>query len=549
MRASRRTWSRAFATVAVAALVVTACAPADDPEETLPDPGAEEADDDPDAAPDEDVDEEPTDVADDETFRIAVGVDFDTFDPAGTTTTTVGNMVAYMVETLTRIDEDGEIHPQLATDWDIADDGLTYTLELRDDVVFHDGDPFNADAVVFNLERVLDPDVQVPIRAAFEAIDTVTALDEHTVEIQLSRPFPPLISALSFDVGGMISPASVDAEGNTYTEYTQPVGTGPYTFGEYVVGERFTVERFDDYWGELPYYSDVEFQIVPESATRVSQLRAGDVDMIILPPISDLPALEDDPEVEVLLAPGNRQIFMAINNNTIDDPRVRQAMNYAIDRDSIIERVLFGAADPVDAPMDPSLVGHCSVGEWDYDPDRARELLAEADAEGMEIDFIAPTGRYIQDFEVAQAVTGFLEEVGFNVSGPDTLDWPSYIEAITAEADDQGQDLHLLGWAPSYMDSFQHMVIFQSNQHPPNGLATSFYANSEVDEILEAAASEVDPDARDQLYCDASEIIWEEAPFIFMHSQRFPIVHSADVTDVSFRPNESFYAVYARPAS
>ncbi len=552
MRASRRTLHRVFAGVTVLALVVMACAPAEDPEETLPDPDTEEApdEDDTDAADDEadDADDAPGDVADDETFRIAVGVDFDTFDPAGTQTTTIANMVAYMVETLTRIDEEGEIHPQLARDWDISDDGLTYTLYLEEDVTFHDGEPFNADAVVFTFERVMDEDVTVPIRAAYEGIESVEATDEYTVEIVLEQPFPPFLAALSFEAGSIISPASVDAEGNSYTEYTQPVGTGPYVYGEYTTGERFTVERFDDYWGELPYYSDVEFQIVPESATRVSQLRAGDVHMILSPPVSDLPALEDDGDVEVLLAPGNRQIFMAINTPVVDDVQVRQAMNYAIDRDALIDNVLFGSADPVDAPMDESLVGYCSVGEWPYDPDRARELLEEAGAEGMELDLIAPTGRYTQDFEVAQAIAGFLEEVGFEVSGPETSDWPTYVETIQSAPED-APDAHLLGWAPSYMDAFQHMVIFQSDQVPPAGLATAHYANDEVDAILADAASEVDEDARQQLYCDAAEIIWDEAPHIFLYSQRFPIAYSADVTDVSYRPNESFYAVYARPAN
>ena len=531
------------AALAAAALVVAACAPADDPEEALPDPVDEEPAEDPADEP-----EEEPEAVDDATFRMAVGVDFDTFDPAGTTTTTVGNMVSYMVETLTRIDESGEVQPGLATDWDISDDGLTYTLDLQQDVMFHDGTPFNAEAVVFTLERVIDPDVEVPIRAPFAAIESVTALDDYTVEIQLSQPFPPLISALSFEAGSIISPASVDAEGNSYTEYTRPVGTGPYVYGSYSEGEQFRVERFDDYWGEMPYYSEVVFQIVPEAATRVSLLRANQVDMIILPPISDLPALEDDPEIELLLAPGNRTIFMAINNNTIDDPRVRQALNYAVDRQAIIERVLFDAADPVDAPMDESLFGHCSVGEWPYDPDRARELLDEAGVEDLELRFIAPTGRYVQDFEVAQAVSGFLDEVG--ISAPvETMDWPTYVGRITQTAEEQEQDLHLLGWAPSYMDSFQHMVIFQSDQQPPNGLATAFYSNPEVDQILADASVEVDEQARQELYCEASEIIWDEAPWIFMYSQRFPIAYSADVTNVSFRPNESFYAVYARPAS
>jgi ABC-type transport system substrate-binding protein len=547
-----RTVTRLLAGLAAGALLVTACAPADDPEDVLPDPGEEPDDtDDTDTDDDSDADEgdaAPGDVADDETFTIAVGVDIDTFDPAGTTTTTVANMVSYMVETLTRIDENGEIQPGLATDWEVSDDGLTYTLQLQEGVTFHDGEPFNAEAVVFSLERVKDEEVQVPIRAAFEPIESVTATGEYEVEIQLAEPFPPMISALSFEAGSIISPASVDAEGNSYLEYTQPVGTGPYMFGEYSAGESFTVTRFDDYWDELPYYSDVEFQIVPEAATRVSLLRAGQAEMILSPPASDIPALDDDGDIEMLLAPGNRTIFIAINNDTVDDPRVRLAMNYAVDRDAIIERVLFGAADPVDAPMDESLFGHSSIGEWEYDPDRARELLEEAGVDGLELRFIAPTGRYTQDFQVAQAISGYLEEVG--ITAPvETMDWPSYVERITAPVDEQEQDLHLLGWAPSYMDAFQHMVIFQSNQQPPNGLATAFYTSDEVDGLLADAAVEVDEDTRVDLYRQASEQIWEDAPWIFLYSQRFPIAYSASVTDVSFRPNEGFYAVYARPAS
>jgi ABC-type transport system substrate-binding protein len=437
------------------------------------------------------------------------------------------------------------VHPNLAADWEISDDGLTYTFELQEGVEFHDGEPFNAEAVVTTFERILDEEVTVPIRAPYAAIESVEALDEHTVEMTLSEPFSPLIAGLSFSASAIVSPASL--EGDAYLDYTEPVGTGPYTFGEYREGERFVVEKFDNYWGDEPHYDTVEFQIVPEAATRVSLVRAGQADMIILPPISDLPALEDDPELDVLLAPGNRTIFMAINNNTIDDPRVRQALNYAVDREAIIERVLFDAADPVDAPMDESLVGHCSVGEWPYDPDRARDLLAEAGVEDLELRFIAPTGRYVQDSQVAQAVSGYLEEVG--ISAPvETMDWPTYVGRITAPADEQEQDLHLLGWAPSYMDSFQHMVIFQTDQQPPAGLGTAFYTNDQVDQILADAATEVDEAARDQLYCEAAELIWDEAPWIFMYSQRFPIVSRADVDGVTYRPNESFYAVYARPS-
>ncbi len=532
----RRVGWRLITLLAILGLVLVAC-PADD--------AADDDDvaiDDPDDAPD---DLEPSD----ETFRIAVGVDLDTLDPAGITTTTVDNMIAYTVETLTVIDEEGETHPHLATDWEISDDGLTYTIDLQEGVEFHDGSPFNAEAVVFTFERLLDEEVQVPIRAPFEPIESITALDEHTVEFQLSEPFPPLISALSFGVSAIISPDSVEEHGNSYTDYVHPVGTGPYTFGEYAEGDRLRVERFDGYWGELPYYGEVEFQIVPESATRVSAVRAGDVDMIILPPVSEIPALEDDPDVEVLMAPGNRTIFIAINNVLVDDPQVRQAFNYAVDKEAIIENVLFGAADIVDAPMDESLWGYCPGGDpYEYDPDRARDMLEEAGATDLEVNMIAPTGRYIQDFEVAEAVAGYLSDVGVTVNGPETADWPSYVGMITQPVDETDNHLHLLGWAPSYMDSFQHMVIFRSDQHPPDGLATAGYDNPDMDEILTQAASEPDEDARQELYCQASELAWEDAPWIYLYSQSFPIVYRSDVAGVTYRPNESFYAVYAHPA-
>jgi ABC-type transport system substrate-binding protein len=392
---------------------------------------------------------------------------------------------------------------------------------------------------------VIDPDVAVPVRGHLEAIEEVAALDEHTVQITLERPFAPFVAGLSFIASGMVSPASI--EGDDYYDLDALVGTGPYTFTEFRPGERFVVERYDGYWGQLPYFATAEFQIVPEAATRVSQVRAGDVDLIILPPVSDLDALDADPNLELLIAPSNRTIFISINNEIIDDVRIRQAMNYAVDKDTMIERQLFGAADPVDAPMHSSLFGHCPGPTYEYDPERARDLLAEAGAEDLEVSFIAPTGRYIQDFEVGQAISGFLDEVG--IQAPvETMDWPTYLAGINAPTEEQVADMHLLGWAPSYMDSFQQMVVFQTDQQPPAGLATAHYSNPEVDELLADAAAETDDAVREDLYCQVSQIVMEEAPWIFLYSQSFPIVYQAGLDNISFRPNEKFYALYAHPA-
>lgn len=535
--------------LAALALVVAACA---DPEVEAPvtEAPVTEAPDvtEPDGEPEETT-PPPEEGVSDDTFRIAVSIDLDTLDPAAQTTTTTENMVEYVVETLTTIDEEGNVQPQLAQDWSVSDDGLTYTFNLVEGAQFHDGEPFNADAVVATLERVTDPEVQVSVRDHLNAIESVEALDEHTVEVTLAEPFPPFLASLSFLASGVVSPASI--EGDAYLDLEEPVGTGPYSFTSYTPGDRLVVDRFDDYWGELPHYGTVEFQIVPEAATRVSLIRAPadqGVDMIMLPPVSDLTALEADPEVEVLIAPSNRTIFIAINSEAIDDVRIRQAMNYAVDKEAIIENVLFGAAEAVDAPMHQSLFGHCSVGGYEYDPDRARELLTDAGAEGMALEFIAPTGRYVQDFQVAEAVAGFLTEVGLQISGPETMDFPTYVGTIQEPTETRAADIHLLGWAPSFLDSFQHMVQFQTDQHPPNGLATSFYSNPDVDDLLNQARSEVDEATRQDLYCQAAEIVMEEAPWIFLHAQSFPIAYRAGLENISFRPNEKFYAVYAQPS-
>lgn len=483
------------------------------------------------------------------TFRIAVGIDPDTLDPALFTTTTVANIVEYMAETLLTTDKDGNPVPQLATSWDISDDNLEYTIHLREGVTFHDGTPMDAEAVKWNLDRALDPNVKVAIRGPLTAIKEVEVVDDHTVKLHLSQPSAPLVGAFSLETAAILSPASVDLEGNSYENVTQPVGTGPYVFKERVKGERIVVTRNENYWGEKPYYDEVVFRVVPEAATRESLLLAGQVDLIILPHISDLPALKQNPDVKVLLAPSDRTIFIAMNtkDEVLSDMRVRQALNYAVDKQGIIDSVLFGAAEPVDAPMAASLFGYCPQQPYEYNPDKAKDLLAQAGAENIELNFIAPTGRYVQDFQAAEAIAGYLSEVGVKAS-PQTMDWPSYVGAITTPPEENQLDLHFLGWAPSYLDAAQQMVQFDSTQAPPNGLETSFYSNAKVDELINAAVQETDPAKRKDLYCQASEIIWNEAPWIFLWVQRFPIVYRANIANVDFHPTEKFAAIYAQPA-
>jgi peptide/nickel transport system substrate-binding protein len=484
----------------------------------------------------------------DDTFDIAIGIDLDTVDPPQMTTTTVANVVDYSVETLTKLDKSGKTVPGLATSWDLSGDGKTMTLHLRKGVTFSDGTPFDADAVKFNLDRLLDPKVESPQRAPYTSISSVDTVDDSTVRLNLSHPDPALPSALSASTSGLISPKSVDKDGNSYKNIVHPVGTGPYEFVKYQQGDQVLFTKNADYWGKKPHYQKVVFHIVPEAATRESLVRAGQDDMAVLPPVADLQQLRQSADTDVLLAPSDRTIFIAMQtpNPALDNPQVRQALNYAVNKQAIIKNVLFGAAEPMTAPVAPSVDGYCHVGQYPYDPKKAKQMLADAGAGNLSLTLGTPTGRYLQDKEATDAIAGNLRDVGVDVQVR-TMDWASYLEATDVPMKQQKFDAHVLGWAPAFLDSSQQMLQFRSDQIPPNGLATSLYSNKKVDALSNAATTELDAQKRRSDYCQAWKTVWKDAPWLFLWVQKYPIVYSSDVAGVSYLPNEKFNAVYAHP--
>jgi peptide/nickel transport system substrate-binding protein len=483
------------------------------------------------------------------TIRIAIGIDPDTLDPAGQTTTTVQNIVDYVVETLVVLDESGKPQPLLAEKWESSADGKSYTFTLRKGATFHDGTPFNAKAVKTSLDRFLNPSLKVSLRAPIgEVTDRIEVIDDNTVRFTLKRVFSPFVDALTGTQTAIVSPATAEKFATTYNE--EPVGTGPYVFKSRQKGESVTLARNDKYWGKKPFYDTVQIRVVPEAATRESLLLAGQAEVIILPPIADIPTLQKNPQVKVIAGASDRTIFLAFNHTreVMKDPRVRQALNYAIDKDAIIKNVLFGLGERMDAPMAPALFGYCKVGGYDYDPAKARDLLKQAGQEKLSIKMGYPTGRYVQDQQVGQAIAGYFREAGITVDAT-TSDWPSYLGSINVPPEKAAFDVHLLGWAPGYMDASQQFEQFAGKTRwPPAALATSYYDNPKVTDLNARAASEPDRQKRAGLYCDASKIVWDDAPWAFLWVQRFPIVHSTKIKNVTSLPSEKFYAVYAEPA-
>jgi len=492
-----------------------------------------------------------------DTLRVAIGIDPDTLDPAAQTTTTSSQIVDMMAETLVTIDEKGALKPLLATRWDQASDGMSWNFTLRQGVKFSDGTPFNAQAVKFSVDRLLNPNTfrtQPGILGGKTGIDRIDVVDDSHVKFSLKTKFSPFASAMTQTNAAIISPASVTQAPNKAEVITQPVGTGPYKFKERVAGDHITMDANKDYWGTKANYDTQTYKVVPEAASREALVKSGGADVIALPPANDLPALGADPTLKVVLGPSDRTIQIVINTQDttqplLQKPEVRQALNYAVDKNAIIKTVMFGAATPLDAPMAKSLFGYCSTGSYGYDVNKAKSMLQSAGAAGMTVRLAAPTGRYVQDIQVANAVAGYLRDAGLKVEGPATNDWPTYVATYANVPPAQAKiDLHMLGWAPAYLDAQQQFEQFYSPRIPPGGLASSYYKSSQVDTLVEQANSGTDPAQRSKDYCTAAKTVWNDAPWIFLYNQKYPFVTTSKVAAVTGLPNEKFTTTWASPA-
>lgn len=487
------------------------------------------------------------------TLTTAIGIDPDTLDPQAQTTTVVQQMVNMMVEGLVKIDQKGQIQPLLATSWKNSPDGLSYTFTLRQGVKFQDGEPFNADAVKFSFDRLLNPATFASKPGNLRVVKSVTVVDDSHVRFDLKQPYAPFLSVLVQTVGGIVAPKSVNQAPNTPQRVQQPVGTGPYQFKERVNADHVTMTRFDGYWGPKPSYQTQMFKVVPSAASRESLIRAGQAEVAALPPVNDLPQLQNNPDLKVIMGQSDRTVYMAINTADqkqplLQKPEVRQALNYAVNVPAIIKNVLYGAATPLDAPMSSALFGYCKAGEYGYNPQKAKQLLQKAGATGMTVKLMSPQGRYIADYNMAQAVAGDLRNVGLNVDMPNPMDWPSYLgytDQVAPGTDNV--DVHVIGWAPSYLDASQQMLLF-SQPFPPAGDNSSYFQDPQVTSLIQKANSSLDPNERKNSYCQASKIIWNQAPWIFLYTQKNPILTSSKVTGIIDLPNEQFVTTWARPA-
>lgn len=454
------------------------------------------------------------------------GGDSVSLDPANATDGESFKITDNVFETLVNFGVDNtEIEPGLAEKYEESKDGLVHTFHLKEGVKFHDGTDLNAEAVVFNFNRwKAGPAEDFPyyISQFGDNIKEVKAVDEYTVEITLNRVVAPLYKNLAMSAFGIASPAAIEKYGDKFKE--NPVGTGPFVFKEWKRNEKITLEKNKEYWQEgLPKLDQVVFQTIPDNSARLNALSAGEVDLIDGVNFSDVESIEGNKDLQIFYRPSLNVGYLGLTSTRgpLKDKKVRQALNYAVDKKAIIDAFYAGAAEPAKNPMPPTIAGYNdAIQDYAYDPEKAKALLKEAgydNSQTLELWAMPVPRDYMPNGQkVAEALQKNFADVGVKTKIV-SFEWATYLDkASKGEA-----DMFLLGWTGDNgdADNFLYALLDEDSIGSNN---YSYFKNDEMHKLLIEAQSTVDQAKREELYKKAQEIIKEEAPWI-------PLVHSTPV--------------------
>lgn len=466
-------------------------------------------------------------------------------DPAAVTAVNDFRILMNVYDGLVRY-KDGtlEVEPALATDWTISEDGTVYTFTLREGVTFHDGSDFNAEAVKFNFDRMLDETHPYhntgpfPLAFFFSSIESVEAVDDLTVRFTLNGPYAPFLSNLAYPTGLIVSPAAVEQHGADFGR--NPSGTGPFTFAEWRSNEAVVIEANPDYWGGAPALQAVVFRPITDANTRTAEMLAGGIDLMVeVPPVALSEFQGDAYTVHEQAGPHVWFLILNAKDGPFADKRVRQAANYAVNKTALVEEVLEGTAEVAAGPTPPAFAWayNEALEPYPYDPEKAKALIAEAGAEGAELTFFVTEGGsgMLDPVAMGTAIQADLEAVGFDVS-IETYEWNTFLGEVNPGLEGKA-DMAQMAWMTNDPDTLPFLALRTAAWPDQGGFNSGYYSNPQVDELLEAARVATDQDERARLYKEMQTIVQEDAPWVFVANWKQNAVTHASVENFSLQPS------------
>lgn len=475
---------------------------------------------------------------------VAQASDPESLDPGLTTSSEAAQILAQIYEPLVRHEGGpGGIVPCLAIRWEVSKDGTRWVFHLRRNVRFHDGTPFDADAVVFSFERQRDrnhPFFSAKFaywRTAFGYVVHTRKVDRYTVEVKTAQPFAPFLSNLAMFPVSIVSPRTRHSAGTN-----RPVGTGPYRFRSWRRGARVVLERNPDYWGGSPRIPRLVFSVVREGHQRLNGLQSGTIDLIYGVAPEDRAIVQLHPDLRLLPAGAANVAYLAMNTRRppFDDVRVRRALNHAIDKSLIIKLGYQGQAQPAHGPIPPRMWSYTDkLTHYGYNPAKARALLAEAgfpSARHFRLRVMSTPRPYLPSpVLVARIIAHNLEAVGVKV---DVISRPHAEHVQAMRKGDH--DLGLLGWVTDTgdPDNFLYVLLDSDNTERGSAQNVAFFRDPPLHELLLQARQEMRRSVRGDIYRRAQRRIAEQAPWV-------PLAHA----EVSIAVRRGLQAVGIDPTN
>ncbi|MHB8945123.1 MAG: ABC transporter substrate-binding protein [Bacillota bacterium] len=439
-------------------------------------------------------------------LRVAINTDPDGLDPYKTVAAATFSLTRNIFDTLVQTDPTGRLGPDLATDWPVSADGLTYTLKLRPDVYFHNGRKMTADDVKWSLDQMRDPKVHK--RAAdFAAIQDVKVLAPDQVAIILKKPSAAFLSNLAMGWAAIV-PKEAAA-----TMSQNPVGTGPFKFIEWKKDQEITLERFNRYFDPKAAKVDrVVFQVIPEAPARLVALKAGTVDVVPNVPPENAKEVQASSDLKLLVEPMNAVQILAINNKKkpFDDVRVRQALALAVDKQAVIDGSVWGYGQPIASHMPPSSDYYVDLlAQHLTEVAKAKALLAQAGlAKGFKTTIVLPEP-YMLHRRAGEVIAEQLKAIGVQADLK-VIDWPTWLSEVYTK---RNYELTVIGHTGRLdPDPWLNRYVSTSGENYMN------FSDPEYDQIIAQAAVSTDAAQRKQLYGRAQEILADQAPAVYLQA-------------------------------